>query len=198
MSPRQSAFELLEGNRRMRFDLVDLRLFLHIADASRMVQEGPTSRLLPRASASGAWRKCSALHFSFVTAAEFSYHLLANVSWSTRVSSCSKRSACGAISPATPGGCRAQSACYPIRQPSASTCATSMRPRSATRRPATMKKSRRGILHLHCAGFQGLVGVCVKRRITSPLADTLRRGLGRALVSTCQNYFRTSLGRVNA
>jgi len=96
----------------MRSDLVDLRLFLHIADASRMVQEGPTSRLLPRASASAAWRKCSALHFSFVTAAEFSYHLLANVSWSTRVSSCSKRSACGTISPATPGGCRAQSACY--------------------------------------------------------------------------------------
>jgi hypothetical protein len=55
-----------------------------------MVQEEPTSRLPPRASASGAWKKCSALHFSFATAAVFPYRLLANASWSTRASSFSK------------------------------------------------------------------------------------------------------------
>jgi hypothetical protein len=71
----------------MRFDLVDLRLFLHVADA-HSITHGARRANLALASASERIRgmeKMLALPSSFVTAAVFPCRRQANASWSTRV-----------------------------------------------------------------------------------------------------------------
>jgi Bacterial regulatory helix-turn-helix protein, lysR family len=97
----------------MRFDLVDLRLFLHIADAHSITHGARRANL---ALASGSERirgmeKLLGVALLIRDRRGVSFHLLANVSWSTRVSSFSKRSACEVISPATRGDFPAPSAC---------------------------------------------------------------------------------------
>jgi hypothetical protein len=66
----------------MRFDLVDLRLFLHVADAHSITHGARRANLALASASERIQKRCSALPSSFV--AVFHCRLLANVSWSTR------------------------------------------------------------------------------------------------------------------